>query len=94
MYSKPIVTVKDENGTEIKVEVMNVDISPEVAEEIFRRGVETGNWSWKEKVWACSNIAELRQIIAAARFYYGWGEGSEQVYQVANGWAFKAHYAC
>ena len=94
MYSKRNGTVETTDGTEIKIEIMNVDISPEVAREVFDRGVETGDWNWKEKVWSCSTIAELRQIIAAARFYYGWKEGSEKVYQIENGWAFKAHYAC
>jgi len=95
MYQVKTGQVKADDGTEFTMKVMHVNISPEVAREVFDRGIETGNWNWKEKVWTCANIVELRQIIAAARFYYGWKDGSEKVYQAQDGdWIFTAYYAC
>lgn len=95
MYKVETGTAKAECGTEVGITVLHVDIDPDVAREVFGRGVETGSWGWKHKVWACVTLAELRQIQAVARYYYGWAEGSEKVTRSSDGgYVYEASYAC
>lgn len=94
MYAQTAGTLQATDGTDIGITIQHVDIDPAVAKEIFERGVQVGDWHWKHQIWACTTLAELRQIQAAARFYYGWSENSEIITKTAVGYTFEAWYSC
>lgn len=94
MYSIETGTVEATNGTPVTITIQHVDISPEVASVVFDRGEEVGDWGAKHKVWFCQTIAEVRQVRAASRFYYGWHENSESVTRFMDGYIFESRYAC
>jgi hypothetical protein len=95
MYSEERGTMTAEDDTTFKVTIKHVDISPDVAKTVFDRGLETGDWGWKSKWWLCSSRVELKQTIAAARYFYGWKDGSEEILKCDSGdYIYKAHYAC
>jgi hypothetical protein len=95
MYSNETVLAKADDGTEIAITIKHVDIDPTMARTIFETGIETGTWGWKHKTWDCPDISTLMAVQAAARFFYGWAEGSEKVTPHADGgYIFEAHYAC
>jgi len=94
MYSIESGTITATDGTPVAVTIQHVDISPEVASAVFARGEEVGDWGAKHKVWFCQTIAELTQVRAASRFYYGWHEDSEKIIRFAGGYVFESRYAC
>lgn len=95
MYSEETGTVEATDGTELTLVVQHVNIDPALAEQIFEMGVETGSWGWKEKVWYCPSEKALQTAQSAARFYYGWSDGSETVRKApCGGYVYKARYAC
>lgn len=94
MYSKQTGTAKATDGTEISIAVQHVDIDPKLAEKLFNLGEDVGDWGWKHKVWICAPF-QAWKIQAAARYYYGWKEGSEQFTRLPNGQVrYEAIYAC
>jgi hypothetical protein len=94
-YTEACGTVEAEDGTEIKMTVQHVNIDPERARAIFETGHDEGDWGWKHKSWYCRDEQELRETQAAARFYYGWKDGSEKITPIGTGafW-YDARYAC
>lgn len=95
-------TLTADDGQQFGVTVKHVTgITQEEANRIFALGVETGEWGWKSKVWHNLRGSELRKVQAAARFFYGWADGTESfgieteatAEHIARYW-FKAYYAC
>lgn len=94
-YSETTGTVVADDGTELTLVIQHVGIDPKLAETVFDMGKETGAWGWKQKVWYCKDDQALETAQAAARFYYGWSEGSEKVTKLPMGdYLYKATYAC
>ncbi len=95
MYSTETETAQATNGTEVIITVQHVDIDPEMARIIFDQGIEIGDWDWKHKVWHCNTVLQLAETQAAARFFYGWGEGSEKMTgNPTDRYTYEAWYAC
>ena len=95
MYSKTEGTVVAETGEQFTLIVQHVDIDPTQARILFNIGREVGDWGWKHKVWTCQDIQRLEEIRAAARFFYGWAEGTETVTSLPDGrYQYEARYAC
>jgi hypothetical protein len=95
-------TLTTDDGQQFNVTVKHVTgITQEEANRIFARGVETGEWGWKSKIWHNLTGSQIEKVRAAARFFYGWGEGTESFGaepvqnpdSIKRYW-FKAYYAC
>lgn len=85
----------DAGTDQVTIQVQMVDIDPDKAREIFDEGRQVGDWGWKHQIWVARGIQELEEIRAAARFFYGWSEGSESVRSLGDGrFEFEAWYAC
>ena len=94
-YTESRGTVEAEDGTEINMVVQHVNIDPERAKAIFETGHDEGDWGWKHKSWYCKDEQELKETQAAARFYYGWDDGTEKVTPLPDGrYRYEAFYAC
>jgi hypothetical protein len=94
LYSQEKGTLKADDGSAIGITIQHVNIDPKVAEQVFSRGVNVGDWYWKHKVWFCANEIDLMLVQAAARFYYGWDENSEKITESGSGYRYEAWYAC
>ena len=75
-------------------QVENID--PALARQVFDEGtVVSADWGWKKKIWFNVPADRLALVQAAARFFYGWEEGSEEIEQDKHGtFTYKAYYAC
>ena len=94
MYAETAGTIRAEDGTEFGLTVKHVDIDPEVAKIVFDAGYEVGDWHWKHKVWFCTCEADLALVQAAARYYYGWADGTERIDVTSGSIRYEAWYAC
>lgn len=99
-YTEQSGTVTADDGTELVLTVQLVDIDTVRAHELFEQGVEQGDWGWKHKVWTVNTQAELDEVQAAARFFYGWTSNSERISKHPTGYTgktiirYEAWYAC
>lgn len=94
IYSETSGVVEAECGTPILLTVQHVDIDPDKARILFGLGDEVGDWGWKHKTWFVESEKELEDVMAAARFFYGWDDDSEKVTVVDGGFEYEAWYAC
>lgn len=95
MFEQTTHTVFDTAGEPLELVVQHVDIDPKMAREIFERGTPTGTWGWKHQIWTVATLLELAEVQAAARFFYGWANGSEKTTALPGGrFRFEAYYAC
>jgi len=85
----------DGNAQELTMVVQHVDIDPKIAKIVFDLGIEVGDWGWKHKKWIIPPD-QLELVQAAARYYYGWKDGSERINHppMGNLVYYEARYAC
>ena len=94
MYWEESGTINIAGGPEVTIKVQHVDIEPEVAKRLFDQGEQVGDWHWKHQIWRNVPAAVFPTVQAAARFYYGWAEGSETVTENPDGTVtYEAYYA-
>jgi hypothetical protein len=94
-YAEEWSEVEDETGEKQQIVVQqHVIIDHLVAEKLFCMGERVGDWGWKHKVWRQVPDIMFPTVQAAARYYYGWAEGSEKITKNDDGTVtYEAYYA-
>jgi len=97
MFTEETFEVTSSDGTQFEVKVQRVDMDRSEAVVWFNMGVEVGAFGWKHKYWIVEEDI-LSDVVAAARFFYGWAPGSEKFERVTvHGEQlvrYEAYYAC
>ena len=85
----------DYSTQQITVTIQHVNMEEEKAQELFDKGKNVGDWGWKHRIWENINPTDFPEIQKAARFFYGWGKGSEKVTFNEDGTMnYEAWYTC